>query len=429
MKCYNKTVALSVKKLQLEEFLETHTPTKIHLKAARIEPSSASEFQDEAINLDDWPILLFLKGIGFDTVSFYSNSQSALERWTARLSQYELIFIADPENLAVEECIWNEKDDTGNLLIECHLPTPSPHQQQKKQRVDITPGGHVPPLEAPLGIDDDAALRFVDEIEKQTPQETLLRTHLILREFESDAKHKDPFVWASLIADIIAIALESRWVEKAVQIAKDFDQSLKLVWTKSERALRLFSAYDPKPSELRNWSEVFQSCSSVDLVWYLDSQLSTTAGPQILKLMNYRAQTEPELLIEICFQEKPNVQRILLPWLIAHWKLKHYPNVFHHLKTSLEQNESEEIVQLWIVAALRSSAEHSFQDFLQLIPKRKWFCVLDKSKLVFQKLLLKVFTENPSHDVLPFMKKAKHLFSGEIADQAEKLLRNLKERS
>jgi hypothetical protein len=368
----------------------------------------------ESFDLEQWPVMLFLKGLGFENVSFQPQASTVIGPWAHRLGTYQTAYLFDPENFRKEECQWNEVDDVnGALLIECVEPS------KKNRREELRSHFTVPPLEAPLALDTELVKKFRDEVYNQSPQETLLRVHSILKEYDKDSKKKSPMIWTALVTDIISIALEARLLEKAIELSENHQAALKDIWSPGNtRVVRLFSAYDPKGAELFAWSRIFTTLSNAQLVDFFESYLSTPAGAQMIKLMNYRIQNQSDEMVEICFKCSEGVQRLLLQWLSPHWREKHYLQLFSFVEKSVD---NEDMFRLWLSALLRSSQSRALSDLENFFPKPR---LLSRQKInvAFQKMVLGLFMEQPSGEILHFIRKIKSRLGGKLADQAEKIL-------
>lgn len=320
----------------------------------------------QVFDLEQWPIMLFLKGIGFERVHFHEGSSRLLEVWAERIATYQTSYLFDPENFRAEECQWNEQDkNKTSFLIECVAPS------RKERRKEPRFYSNVPPLEAPLGVDLEMVQKFVDEVEQQTPQETLHRIHSILKEYEKDSKNRDPKIWAALIADVIAVSLESKLIDKAVELAETHGVALSSIWSESpDRLIRLFSSYDPRGTELFSWSRIFSTYKNADLVRSFENYLSSPAGPQIVKFLNYRIQNQSDEIIDICFSESAAIQKLLHQWLAPHWREKHYPKIWALVQESLAH---ESLFRLWLLALLRSSTTLALRDLQSFFEKPKFW--------------------------------------------------------
>lgn len=368
--------------------------------------------------IEEWPILPFLKGVGIESLEFHTKDDAIVSQWADRITRYEQIFIEDPENFSVDEYLWDEIDpEADKLLIRCAFG-------EKHSRHDRLKAGmaFVPPMKASLGVDAQAVNKFLSEIEEQNAATTLLRIQSILKEYHSNAQQKDAESWASLLGDIIAIALECHELDKAVQIAEQHRESLSPLWAQEDRTQRLFKSYDPKASELVTWTRIFDSCDTPQLTHYLNTILGTEAGPQIIKLMNFRAQERPDEMIELCFTASENTQKLLLQWLTPHWRPKHYHRILSTLDTLYREKKSLELFRFWLLALLRSSRATALQDLIQYFPKRRIFGRQDPDLILYQRTILHILTENPTSESFHFLMQIKKNVEGELADQVGKLL-------
>ena len=59
-----------------------------------------------------WPVMILMKGIGFEKIKFHNNDSTALQSWVQRIATYQQEYFFDPENFRMEEFQWNEFDET-----------------------------------------------------------------------------------------------------------------------------------------------------------------------------------------------------------------------------------------------------------------------------------------------------------------------------
>ncbi len=377
-----------------------------------------------AFNLDEWPLLQFLKGMGIQSVEFFTKDPQAIERWSERILGYELIFLEDPDSLKMIECQWNELDPLNNqILIQCKIASAGVFED----RSHLTDTYSVPPMHAPLGISEEARLKIIDEVAHQSPQDVLSRFVSILQEYRTGAKKIDPVVWAFLVGDIVTVALDSKLLEKAIQLIDEHKLALAPLWSNTERVQRLFAAYDPKPSELVPWARIFDSLSTAQLMTYVEALLGTPAGPQILKLMNMRAQQDPAELVDICFRSQALTQKLLLQWLAPHWRPFHYGRILNALDTLLQSPVDPELLRLWLQALIRASKTNAFDDLVKVFKPRFFGLWGARTSLQTKRALLNALAEQPSSDSIEFLKKIRAFVHGELADQVEKLLHGYRE--
>lgn len=403
-------MALSLKKIPgFSE--ESASIRRIDLVNSAYETKSGAA---HSFDLEQWPALLFLKGLGFESVKFSDQALDVVETWALRIATYQTSYLFDPENFRKEECNWSETDSQSDLvLIECIAPS------KRSPREDPGFKFFVPPLEAPLGIDPGLLEKFRSEVENQSGPETLLRVHSILKEYEKDSKNKDPKIWTSLLVDIISIALESKLLDKAVELAETHRSALESLWSPyNPRVVRLFSAYEPKGAELFSWSRIFSTLKNLPLVEFFEPYLSTSAGPQMIKLMNYRVQNQSDEMAEICFRATESIQRVLLQWLSPHWREKHYPKLW---KLTERNKQNEPMLKLFLNALMRSSRSRALQDLEEYFPRPRLLGRVS-TDLNLQRVILNVLNDYPSIDSLEFIKKVKPNLHGKLADLAEKIL-------
>lgn len=371
----------------------------------------------ESFSLNDSPLLLFMKGLGVERIDFATSDMEIIDRWLERVASYELLFLEDPDHFKFSELQWNEVDPRSNeVLIQSF---------HKETRISLDPlktHFSVPPMMAPLGIPEEARLKFIQEIEIQLPDETLSRVTSILQEFRTSVKKIDPVIWAMLVGDVIAIALKSKLLEKAVQIAEEHKVGMAPLWNNPDRVSQIFLNYDPKGAEIPAWAKIFETLSTPQLIAMLENFLGSDCGPQILKLMNFRALHTPEELVEICFQSNPLIQKILLQWLSPHWKPFHYGRLLNSLDNALRSRMDEDIIRLWISALMRASKTNAFDDLVKLFQPKFFKIWGTKADIASKRMILNAISENPSSECKEFLKKIRKYVQGELADQVEKLL-------
>ena len=371
----------------------------------------------EALATSDSPLLLFVKGMGVERIDFFTKDSEIVDRWLERLAGYEFLFLEDPDNFKASELQWNELDPNSNEeLIVCHIKEAHPQFDQLRAHPSV------PPMMAPLGIPEESRLKFLQEIEIQSPDETLSRFTSILQEFRTSVKSIDPLVWAVLVGDVIAITLHSKLLDKAVQIADEHRLGLAPLWNNSDRVIQIFSSYDPKGSEISLWAKIFATLPTPQLINTLETHLGSEGEPQILKLMNYRALHSPEELVEICFGSKPLIQKILLQWLTPHWKPFHYGRLLNSLDQALRSSADEDLVRLWISALVRASKSNAFDDLAKIF-RPKFFRIWGtKTDIASKRMILNAISESPSTECREFLRKIRKYVQGELADHVEKML-------
>jgi len=371
-----------------------------------------------------WPGFSFLKGMGFDRIEFYTDDREKIEVWADRILQYQQDFLQDPDYLAVDDCHWNEKDYHSNqILISCH-GLKSRKFAPQEIALDL------PPMDAPLGVDPLAIAAFKNEIRNQKSEDTIHRIQNILVEFRAAKSDFDPLIWSNLVADLIAVSLENKLLSKASRLAEEHKTELKHAWDDTRRSIRLLSAYEPKVDELSEWANIFQSFNSEDIISFLSTHLSSKAGPQIVKLLNYRVQTEFESFIEICLHGNGAIQKLLLQWLSAYWKPQHYHLILAQLHRALKETNDLDMINYWVQALLRSYRSQALEDMRQFFSNKKWYQGFFKSKKnlelgpLEQRNFLKALSEHPSADILRFFAEIKQDVRGGLADEVERMIRS-----
>lgn len=381
----------------------------------------------ESFCIDEWPIFLFLKGEQFSEIIFRTDQARLIDEWSQRIDHYQQLYIEDPEYAGLEEREWNEYDDGGNLVIECKSLEISAQKKPRKRKMI-----HVPPMEAPLRIDPAAILAIKKEIEEQNTQATLQRMISILNEFRRDSISEVSVKWSLLVGDIIATSLENGALDIARQIAEDHRDKLSSVWLDTSRRLRLLSAYDPKANEIADWARVFESCPLDTLVHTLEKNLSSSAGPQLIKLMSFRTKTHTEELIQYTLLAEVKMQKLMLQWLSPYWQPKHYTLLFKALLTSLK-NEELEMIPLWVSALIRSSPGEAFSNIETIFQTKSFLNRLVGRSSQFTgrslKSLLGGIEENVTVGSLSFLKRLRPKIEGDLADHVEKMINSLHRRS
>jgi hypothetical protein len=374
--------------------------------------------------LEQWPIFLFLKGIGCQKIHFEMGCHEVLGLWVQRMSEYQQEFIQDPENFSTLDHFWDEKSsDSSSHFIRCEFVSSTANRKS----IHLGP---VPALEAPLGIPEEAARKFVEEIEIQSAKETLHRILLILKEYEREARSKNLAVWANLVADVLTISLQSHLLDKSIQVARDHQETLKEIWTHSDKAIQIFSAYDPKAAEISQWASLFETCPTENLLQYLENHLSSVSGPQMLKLMNYGAQNHSDELIEICLSESGIFKRQLLQWLAPYWRQKHYKRVLENFRASLRDSvPDQELIRRWVSALLRSSRREAFEDLKFIFKPRTLFWKKTNVSVELQRDIILILSEDRNSETYTFLKEIRPFVKGEISNRIEELLQHFKSTS
>lgn len=369
-----------------------------------------------------WPSFVFLKGLGFKRIHFRQPSDSSLNQWRERVESYQQLYIQDPEYLHIDECIWDEIDpNLDEPVIEC---------VRESTRVEVhKPEAYkVPPMLGPLAIDPAEKEAFIQEIRSHSEADTIRRTLSILKEFRYSSQNFDERLWDDLLLDILGSILEIGDLDRALQLVDDHQNDLRNGWNSTDRIVRVLAAYEPKRAELEKWARVFRSLSLERLISLLDGLLSSPAGPQIIKLMNFRAAQDPEGLIGICLQQNPGIQKILLQWLSPHWKPQHYRQLFEALRTALERGSDKELIQYWIQALFRSYRDQALSDLQSFFRNRaapkRWLGISNQADLNKQKSILSALEEMPSTDILMFLKEIRSKVYGRNVDYVERLINN-----
>ena len=393
-----------------------------HLRESRVEIETPPS--DAPFNLDEWPILLFLQGLGFEKIILRNKSADALFSWVSRMAEYQQTFIQDPDNLFIDECIWNQAD--GNeIFVEC-LPAPKDILKRSEKNMGHPVPAQADYLQAPLGITPEMSARFVSEIDHISNAEIFARLHSILLEYEKDSRAKDETVWASFLTDVIAVALEAKLLDKAAQLSKDHSKILSSVWSRREKTLRLFSVYDPKSSQLSLWASIFDSLNLEEVVRLLESSLSTPAGPQILKLMNHWSQTKTGSVIDFCIHADAGTQERLLPWLAPHWKVSHFEKIWTATKLQLKNGRSKALTQAWLSALFRCSRSKAFENIRPLFMQKKYFWSKRPAPIETQKMILDILAEHPDAETLSLLTDIRKDACRELVHEIDRLHYSLK---
>ena len=414
-------MSLSLQK-SLEKDLLDKSIKEVDLTQTLITLSDGSHIRfsyDEA-----WAGFSFLKGMGFDRIQFYTEDRERIETWAERVLQYQQDFLQDPDYLSVEDCHWNEKDyHSSQILISCHGL-----KSRKFSPQEI--GLDLPRMDAPLGVDPLAIAAFKNEILNQKSEDTIHRIQNILVEFRAAKSDFDPVTWSKLVADLIAVSLENKLLSKATRLVEEHETELRYAWEDTQRSVRLLSAYEPKVDELSEWASIFHSFDSEDIISLLNTHLSSKAGPQIIKLLNYRVQTEYETFIEICLSRNGAIQKLLLQWLSAYWKPQHYHLILAQLHQVLKETNDLDMINYWVQALLRSYRSQALEDMRRFFSSKKWYQRLftGKENLELepseQRNFLKALSEHPSADILRLFAEIKQDVSGGLADEVERMIRS-----
>ncbi len=384
------------------------TPRRVDLLTSEVVHEDSTR---QTFDFEQWPIALFLKGLGALSIDFTGQDPKLQSSWVQRIAKYQQTYLHDPENFRTEECNWDLEEEAVSIRVSW------PPKSSKREALKITPIT-TPPLEAPLGVDEYSVLKFREEITKQSAKDVILRIQSILNEYDKESLHKDPQILGALISDIISIALENRLLEKAVEISETHFKSLEFSWSDDERVIRSFAAYDPKASELNLWSRIFASCPLIRVLRLLDIYLTSAAGPQMVKLLSLRAQNESDELIDICFKEKGTLLKSLHQWLAPHWRPKHFDKIWHQVNKHFEE---EDFLQVWIPALLRSSTSRAFAALTKFFEKPAFF-KRKKPYGTIQKAILEAISENPTSDAIVFVKEIRPRLHGKLEYQADKIL-------
>lgn len=371
----------------------------------------------QPLNIDEWPVLIFLKGFGCSRIQFLTKDLSVIDSWASRILNYEQIYLADPDSLKITECHWNETDPvSGQALIQCDFEQVEPQLNRLQRQFAV------PPMEGPLGISESAVQSFISEIRTESPNDTLSRFVWILHEYRQSALIQDPAAWTALVADIIAVCLENNQLNKAEQIADQHRESLTLVWSQSDRLARLLSSYDPKVFEIRTWMKIFETLPSVQLIERMESLLATSAGPQTLKLISSRVHQNAEEIIEICFRVSPSLQKILLQWLLPQWRPAHFDRILINLKKSFENSAERELQRLWILALIRSSSRNAFDELREHFKTSFPFWGKRSRNKTIQRVIIEVIAENQNSEAREFIKSIRKNLATDLVALAESII-------
>jgi hypothetical protein len=385
-----------------------------------IDSSDSLSQEHHSIQLDDLPILLFLKGMGCLSVRISTHDKDIIQRWTGRIQTYEQLYLSDPDSLKINECHWDEFPSHGDVPVITVKFHSTPHKE-------TTQSWWVPPMLAPLGISESTRLQFLSEVEDQSPNSILNRFSSILEEYKKSSAQLDAVVWAFLLSDSIAIALEAKQLDVALEFCQSNTGALRPVWSHSSRVIRMLKAYDPKAAETIKWAQLFETFSNTQLVELLEEIVPSEAGPQSLKLLTLRAQQSPEELANLAFHAKPFHQRLLLPRISHHWKPFHYGQVLQALETSLAERTFEDLSRLWVSALVRSSRRHAFEDIEKIFRPRFFGFLGSRISQEAQKIILQALAEIPSTECYEFLKRIRRHVQGELADVVEKILKGYTE--
>lgn len=401
------------KLLGLESSLSSTEVSCLDLRESLMLREGSSQF----VNLDEWPILIFLKGFGCSKIEFRTQDTALIDAWSSRILGYEQSYLADPDSVKVNECQWDEVDPhSGIALIQCFF------ERIENLRANQTLRPSVPLMEGPIGVSSSASMNFIRELETETPTDTLHRFSFILNEYRSYGLINDAKTWSMLIGDVMAVCLEHGQLNKAKQISEEHRDALAAYWLDVQRTVRIISAYDPKVFELNNWMRVFDTLPSSRLIEMLDSLLTTPAGPQTLKLISARTHENPDEMIEICFRSDAAIQKLLLQWLLPHWRPAHFERVLKSLNQSTKRQDASEIQRLWILALVRASSRNAY-DELKSFFRPKLFVWKDSNpQKNLQKIIIHTLSENPTSETREFMKSVLKFLKGDLSQLAERII-------
>ncbi|TVQ77391.1 MAG: hypothetical protein EA369_09360 [Bradymonadales bacterium] len=416
--------------LSLEKILESlNDPLEIDLESESWS-SKGSNDEELASSLEDlWAAFLFLKAVGFKKVSLRNPQKQSLRNWQKRIEEYQQHFIHDPEYLQLELCQWNESSESNpsELAIECWPAigaSRSPTESRVLQSVDILE------MKGPRISADAAVLAFREEVETFQASDILRRMLSILREFKFEKSKELPAHWPQLIGSVLRVAIENSLLGLAQDITQEYQDELQDLWKDESKVTELLKAYEARPVEFHQWAEIFRAVDIQLLIRLLERELGGEAGPQIIKLMTYRAEREHESLIEICLELKPATQRLLLQWLAPYWKPKHYPIAIRSLQGILETGRNLDLVNSWVQALLLSYRAQALADLkAYLKPDTSLWRKLFKRKSVAskaQRSIIQALADSPSSEILQFLKELRPSLQGEVADEAEKVLQNFR---
>jgi hypothetical protein len=388
-------------------------------------PSDLSSQSLEAM----WGPLLFLKALGFQKLYFRNPSKESLQNWQARVEDYQQQFIHDPEYLQIELCQWNEtgnQEESSSPSIEC-WPKLAPKRNVSRS---VAPRIVVPLMKGPMKSLTTSMRAFVEEVRSYEEKDTLRRMQAILREFKNEKKGNLNQDWGKLIGSVFRICLEEGHLSVAQELVNEYTPELVTLWDDQAQLRLHLQASDASSPNFYRWAALFNSLKLEQLVPLLETELGSGAGPQIIKLMTYRAEREHETLIELCVRLKPGSQKILLQWLAPYWKPKHYPMALKSLQKLLDSQSNLELVHAWVQAMLKSYRAQALIDLKKVFSGKSlswkdWF----KAKTRHSKgetYIIRALAENPSGEILQFLKELKPQLRGEAADEAERVLQNFR---
>lgn len=417
--------------LSLEKILEM-SPEGLELDLIRESwrPLSSQDQETQAPLEQTWGPLLFLKAIGFQKIRFIGPTEKSLRNWQARVEIYQQEFIHDPEYLQVELCQWNESADQAENsapLIECspRLET-RPLRQQSKSKPRVV----VSKMAGPLKQASVSMKNFVEEARSYEAKDTLRRMQAILREFKNEKKDSLHEEWNHLVGSVFRIALETKNLSVAEELLQTYREELLQFWSDAPRLRSHLQAYEASSGHFHRWTALFDGIPLAQLIPLLETELSMGAGPQIIKLMTHRAEREHESLIELSAQLKPSSQKILLQWLAPYWRPKHYPIALRSLQKILQDEKDLELIQSWVQAMLQSYRAQALADlkklFTQPIPGWRRFFGRGAQPNKALRFIIKALAENPSTEILQFLKELKPQLKGEAADEADRVIQNFR---
>ncbi len=306
---------------------------------------------DKPISLDQWPLLLFLNGLGFSDIHLFEPSPQDLEKWLLRLNDLEQTYIHDPESLDQEAIIWGAYDDQGQEIIRCDRSI-----KDKPERL-FSVNSTIPPLAAPLNMPSDLVARFAQELRQEGPLHLLRRFVVIVKEFLG-VETPEPIA-EKLIMRAIRLSCEWEQLELAVDLIRSQPRLWEKILQQDDRVFEILQLLDPKPQDLLTWSQLFHGLQAESIVSLCLKARGHATENRALKLLHYRCLRQPADFFDCALKGDFMTKRLLLPSLYPSWTANHYPSIWQKVRDSLQ---SEDCLEDWLQVLLHLDEPQALRD-------------------------------------------------------------------
>lgn len=341
---------------------------------------------------EEIPTLVFLRGLKASHIQLKRGAELVFRNWLARMTEYQQRYLEDPDVLGLLEWTWDEHDPTqSEIVIHVEFEKAEVHREK---RID-SKRWHVPPMLGPMRVDPEAVRKFQSEVKNQSPRDVLVRFGSILKEFQGSSSHLESHSWRALVTEIATISLRLGFLERAVRLIEEHRPQMEL-----DELRQLLSAYDPKPHEISEWIKLFQDLPTDWLLDRYEEMIPTSAGPSLLKLMQWRAQQRTEEFFEAAIKAKESRLAVLHQWLSGKWRPLHFDRL-------LAQTTGTTLLpdfRLWINALLRSDRARAYNALRQFFPRTHWFHLRYQGDPGRQRLIGEVLMEHLSPEAVQFVK-------------------------